>query len=113
MNTFLQNYAIVTDGNECPQLFHHWAGLSCLANFAGRRFFHRWGVAGNIYPHMYLLFVGDPGVKKSTAMNIAHGLVKKVGDIEILPSSMTKEAICQWMGKKNSPCLKTLSLIHI
>jgi len=73
--SFLHDYHIFTSGNEAPQIFHRWAALSCLSHAVGRKVWVQWGILGNVYPHLYLIFVGDPGSKKSTAMNIAKNLI--------------------------------------
>ena len=71
MTTYLEDYAILTAGNEAPTKFHRWAALSTLSHAVGRKVWTDWGILGKIFPHIYLVFVGDPGIKKSTAMNIA------------------------------------------
>lgn len=58
------------------------------------------------YPNTYILLVGDPGIKKSTAMKLAQKIVSEFPRIPIAPASITKEAICQFMGSEDSPALK-------
>lgn len=57
-----------------------------------------------VYPNMYIMLVGNPGIKKTTAMKLARRLVVEVGDRTIAPASITKEALTQYMAEKNSPC---------
>lgn len=49
---------------------------------------------------MYVVFVGEPGDKKTTAMSLARTIVQKAG-IPIAPPSITKEAITQILSSKN------------
>lgn len=56
-------------------------------------------------PNMYIALVGNPGLKKSTAMKIASKMVHLVNkDIKFAPDSITKEAIMKIMGEENSVC---------
>lgn len=109
--SFLHDYNIFTSGNEAPQIFHRWAALSCLSHAVGRKVWVQWGILGNVYPHLYLIFVGDPGSKKSTAMNIAKNLILALQDIPIAGASITREALCQLMGnEKSDRCQKVFKL---
>jgi hypothetical protein len=94
---FLQDYAIVTSGNECPPVFHKWAGLSALSSICSRRVWTDMSLFP-VYANMYILFVGMPGSKKSTGMKFAQSLIEALGDIPISPDSITKEALTELMG---------------
>lgn len=103
---FLEDYAILTSGNEAPTKFHRWAALSTLSHAVGRKVWTDWGILGKIFPHLYLIFVGDPGIKKSTAMNISKQLVLNLKDIPIAGESITRESMTQLMGNETSRCSK-------
>lgn len=104
--SFLRDYAILSSGNESPKVYHQWAGLSALSSLVSRRVWVDQGVF-KPYPNMYVLFVGDAGIKKSTAMNIARKLIREIQTIPIAPPSITKEALTLLMSEKDSPSLKT------
>lgn len=117
--SFLRDYCEYTAGNEVPTTFHTWAGLSTLASAASRKIWIDQGIF-TLYPNMYILLVADPGVRKSTAMNLGLDLVQDVGDIAIAPASVTKEALTQWMGDPKSPCRQVfthegedISYVHV
>lgn len=101
--SFLRDYTQFAGGNESPSIYHTWAGLSAIGNFLSRKVWTEMGYF-EIHPNMYVLLVGDPGIKKSTAMKLSQRLVIEVGDREIAPASITKEALMLHMGKKDSPC---------
>lgn len=107
---FLQDYAIVTSGNECPQVFHKWAGLSALSSICSRRVWTDMNLFP-VYANMYILFVGMPGSKKSTGMKFAESLINKLEDIPVSPDSITKEALTQLMGlEEDSPFRKRVEI---
>lgn len=107
--SFLQNYALLTTGNESPQVYHHWAGLSALSSIVSRRVWIEQNVY-TCYPNMYVLLVGSAGIKKSTAMNVARRLVRELKTIPIAPPSITKEALMQHMAEEDSPCKKNFKV---
>lgn len=96
--SFLKDYAILTSGNECPRVFHNWAGLSALSSICSRRVWTDLDLF-TVHTNMYILFVGMPGSKKSTGMKIAEKLISGLKDIPISPDSITKEALTEQMGK--------------
>lgn len=104
--SFLQNYALLTQGNESPQVYHQWAGLSAMSSLISRRVWVDQGVY-TCYPNMYVMLVGSAGIKKSTAMNVARKLIREIRTIPIAPPSITREALTLLMAEQDSPCKKS------
>ncbi len=105
-NNFLHDHGIVTDENECPEVFHTWAGLSALSHIVNRRYWFDWGFLKHAYCHIYVCLVGAPGVRKSTAMDFTRRLLEEIGGFSIVPDSATLQSITQKMGADKSPCDK-------
>ena len=103
--SYLHNYTILTGTNEAPEIFHRWSSLSLLSHVIGRRVWIDWGIVGIVHLNLYVVLVGGPGSKKSTAMKIARGFAGHFEDIVIAGESMTKEVITQKMSKDGSPCI--------
>lgn len=103
---FLQDYAEFCNDNESPGIFHIWSSIAALSNIVSRRVWIGQGIF-TVYANMYIVLVGSPGCGKSTAMNIAKGLIRDVKDIPIAASQITKEALTKEMsddetsGRKN------------
>ena len=74
-NPFLQTYLEYVEDTESPRLFHIWAALSGVSACLGRRVTLPFGIT-DIFANQYILLVGPPGVRKSTATNIMKRLVK-------------------------------------
>lgn len=103
--SFLRNYIEHTGGNECPDIFHTWCGLSSLASITSRKVWLSQGIF-TVYPRLYVILVGPPGIKKSTAVNFSRRLIYNIGGIGIAPASITKEAITEMMAEDGGICKK-------
>lgn len=103
---FLDDYKLVTTGNECPEIFHQWAGLTCLGSVLGRRVWLDQEIF-KVYPNLYVMLVGDAGIKKSTAMNFAIALTSEFKQyFPITTDNFTKQELSKFMGAEDSPCLR-------
>lgn len=98
-NDFIYNYMKYCEGNEVPKIFHKWAGMSALSSLVSRRVWLDQG-AFTVHCNLYVVLVGKPADKKSTAMNIARKMISLSG-ISVGPASVTRERIYQLMDSKN------------
>ena len=71
--SYIKDFLHYTSGNECPEPYRLWSGLSLLASVLGRKV---WTFHGRfqIFPSLYVVLVGDAGSGKSTAKNYAKKL---------------------------------------
>lgn len=75
---FIKEYLAYNLGNECPRSYHTWAALVAIAAAAHKRFHIHWGYF-DIYPNIYVGFVGDQGkTRKSSARDIMVDLFQSV-----------------------------------
>lgn len=102
MDDFLSDYLhYAVEGNEVPEIYHKWAGMAALSMCAGRRFWLKATPEYILYPNLYILLVGGAGGRKSSAMNVAKGIVRDVGGIEICATQITKEALAKEMTQED------------
>jgi hypothetical protein len=101
--SFLKNYAVFTSDNEAPQIFHFWSAMSVLSAVVSRRV-HLPFDYFNVYPNLYIVLVGTPGSRKTTAMDIGKEFIYTIGDIPFSAECQTKQSICQDMALN---CQKT------
>ena len=76
-SNFLTNYDLYTSGNEVNRNYHIWTSLGVLASLVSRRVWINLGYF-SIYPNLYIVLLGPPGNKKTTAMRIGRKLVERV-----------------------------------
>lgn len=93
MANLLSNYREFAAGNEAHENYHIWSALSAVSSIVSRKVWVPLGDYFNIYANLYVVLVGPPGAKKTTAMNIAKGLVRKVGGIPFSAQAQTKESL--------------------
>lgn len=74
----LDLYLSSNSGNECALQYHRWAFISCVAACLGRRVSFKFGHKP-LYPTMYIVLVGLPASRKSTAIDIAETLLRASG----------------------------------
>jgi len=63
---------------EPPAIFHRWAITACLGCWLGRQLWIPFG-SSRIFPQQYVMFIGDPGSRKTTAINMATSLLRSAG----------------------------------
>ncbi len=97
MSSFISDYLKTCEGTEPPLEFHTWSMLSTLSVFAGRRFWFQFGPL-QFYPNLYVVLVGEPGMRKSTAMNRAKRIVRGAGICPVAATQTTKEAMSMEMS---------------
>src|SRR5690606_2692488 len=82
---FLNDYMRLVEDTESPRLFHLWSAISGAAAALGRRCYLPFGPTV-YYPNHYVLLVGTPASRKSTAINIMRKLLKDSTAIRFGPS---------------------------
>lgn len=92
MEDFFQayfEYAGVTE-SEPPASFHRWSAVSMIGALLGRNCYIPFGHS-RIYPNQYVMIMGSPGTRKSSAINIATNLLKTTGFNQFSSSKTSKE----------------------
>ena len=86
-HTFLRRYLQYVEDTESPRIFHVWAALAGVSACLGRRCYIPFG-PGEIFANQYILLVGPPGVKKSSAIKVVTKLLKRGTAIRFAPDDM-------------------------
>lgn len=81
---FLNDYLEMVEETESPRIYHIWCAVSGIASALGRRNFFPFG-DGVIYPNQFVLMVGTPGTRKSTAMKLMKKQLKKSTGVRFAP----------------------------
>lgn len=81
---FIATYLKYVENTESPRLFHIWSALSGISASMGRRCWLPMGT-GEIFPNMYVILVGPPAVRKSTAFLIMTKLLRRYTNVRFAP----------------------------
>jgi hypothetical protein len=95
--SFLRDYLDYASGNEAPEMFHVWAGYTCLSAAISRRVWLPHGDQA-IFPNIYVMLVGDAGNGKSEAMRKAKRLLAELETVPISRSVETPEGLWRFMN---------------
>lgn len=98
-NDFLRMYLTYVEKTESPRIMHVWSVLSAASACMGR---HVWLPLdlGNLFANMYVLLVGPPGTRKSTAIRIPNDIAKVCTGIRYAPddTSGQRQGLITAMG---------------
>ncbi len=59
-------------------IFHRWAITACIGAWMGRQVWIPFG-SSRIFPTQFVMFIGDPGSRKTTAINMARDVLRSTG----------------------------------
>lgn len=90
MTPLLKSIIKLAENQEASDLSYLWAGLSGIAAQLARNVYIPFG-NGRIYPNLYIMFVGDPGKRKSTAIKDVKSRVKATGYSHFCADSVTMQ----------------------
>lgn len=101
-NWLLKYRDYIQPRTDAPESFVYWSGLFALSSairkkvWFPRKYLGLW----DCYPHMYLMFVGPAGMRKTTAIeNGAMELLRLVPNLSGGPDMFTKEVILDKMQR--------------
>ena len=94
LNDWLRSYLDYTTGQESPDIFHLWCGISTIAATLERRVWLPRGFY-TLYPNLYIVLVSGSAVaRKSTAIGVASRVFKEASPEGVLVSQkITPEAL--------------------
>ncbi len=85
-----ETYFKYVENTEPPIVFHRWSLLTSLGAYLGRQFYLPFGEF-NIYPNQYVMLLGDPGTRKSTAIKLAKRMISSAGYDKFSAERTSKE----------------------
>ncbi len=83
-------YFKYVEHTEPPMMFHRWSLLPALGAWLGRQYYLPFGDF-RIFPNMYVMLMGDPGTRKSTAIKLARKIISDAGYSTFAGDKTSKE----------------------
>lgn len=75
---------------EPPLIYHRWALITAVGAFLGRQFYFPFG-SSKLYSNQYVMLIGNPGTRKSTAIKTAARVLQSAGYDSFAAEKTTKE----------------------
>jgi hypothetical protein len=88
----------IEPATESPTKYHFWAAASCIAATLKRSVWID-RVKWKLYPNLFTVLVGRPGIGKGAAMGPAVALMKEAGTVNILSDRITMEYVLEKLSK--------------
>lgn len=96
---FFSKFIHFTRGTEVPTFFYRWSCIAGLGAWLGRDVYIQFG-SQKIYPNMFVLLMGEPGTKKSTAIKRMKKLLKEAGYENFAAEKTSKEKFLLDLGNE-------------
>lgn len=87
---WIDGYLALTEQTEPSELYRLWCGLSTIAAVLQRKCYTVW--EAKIYPNLYVILIGPPGIRKTTAMAPVKEMLNRVG-VRMSSDAASKEAL--------------------
>jgi hypothetical protein len=81
---YLNHYLQMVEDTESPRIFHIWSAIFAMSSALGRRCFLPFGTF-DIFPNHYILLVGTPGTRKTTAANQGKRVLRNSTGVRFAP----------------------------
>jgi hypothetical protein len=88
--SFISQYLDYVGNTECPMFYHRWCCLSMVGTYLGRQYTFKLGHTV-LYPNKYVMLIGTPGTRKSTAIKIAKSILAGTGYDKFSGDKSSKE----------------------
>lgn len=82
---YLNDYLEMVEDTESPRIFHIWTAIFAVSAALGRRCYFPFGMF-NVLPNHYVLLVGTPGTRKTTATNLGKRILEGSTGVRFAPS---------------------------
>lgn len=83
----------ITDDAESPQSWRMWAAMAAISAVVGRKVYKNMGGVYTVYPNLYIMIVGDSGLRKSLPVDIVDRLVRGVGNARVISGRNSVQSI--------------------
>lgn len=90
--SFVNAFTEYSEGRPSPEIFRKWAAISCIAGALERRVWVRTNGL-DMFPNLYTVLVGPPGVGKTVAISQTEALWRAVPDLRVSPTSVSKASL--------------------
>ncbi len=88
--TLLELYFQYVEETEAPVVFHRWSFFASIGAVLGRNYWFPFGTT-RIFPNCYIMLIGNPGTRKSSAIKTSKKVLARSGFDKFAAEKTTKE----------------------
>src|SRR6185312_6467643 len=101
LDSWIESFIEATENEHTPKIYRKWAAISLLAAAMEQKVWVR--TSSNLYPNLYILIVGHPGVGKTRIIRVVRSLATDLTGLHVAPISLTFAALvdCLDGAKRN------------
>jgi len=92
LGSWIDAYQEYTEILPSPPLFRKWVAIFFIAAAMERKLWVR-TMGSNLYPGLYVLLVGPPGIGKGQAIHFGESMLREVPELKVGPSDMTSASL--------------------
>ena len=90
--SWIDAFCDYTEGMGAPLIFRRWSAICAMAGALERKTWVR-SRGSDLYPNLYTVLVGAPGVGKTASLSTTERLWRSLPDHCVAPTSLTKAAL--------------------
>ena len=97
LENWIESFVEGTSHLPSPELFRKWAGIACIAGVLERKVWVK-TMHSKLFPNLYTILVGPPGVGKSVVLRQTEALWRSLEGLHVAPKSVSKASIMDSLG---------------
>lgn len=98
VSNWIEGFLDLTSATQSPPIFRKWAAASIISGALERKVWVK--VGGRLlYPNMYVLLVGGPGVGKTDAIREMFDFSSKLPTLHLAPSNISRASLIDSLNK--------------
>jgi len=102
---WIESFLELTDHTQSPRIFRKWAAASIIAGALERKVWIK-AFGRILYPNMYVLLVGGPGVGKTDGIREVFDFSSKVPTLHLAPSNISRASLIDSLNKATRTVLR-------
>ena len=91
-HSWIEAFLVLTEGNQSPRIFRKWDAVATIAGALERKVWLRLG-RRTLYPNIYALLTGGPGVGKTDTVREVEYFWHKLPQLHVAPSSISRAGL--------------------
>lgn len=102
-----------SDDLPSPKIYRRWAGIACIAGALERKVWIR-SLKMELYPNLYTVLVGPPGVGKTAITSQVEMLWRGLKEHKVAPTSLTAAALIDSLDEaKRTKTIISANSLHL